>query len=448
MAKKVAVAKKGSRIIRITARNILAFTQSTFEPNGKSMKASGGNGKGKSSFLNLIAAAFGAEEVKTLIRLDRETGEPAESDGEIVVEVASGQTIRRRVTAAGGDTTVIKDPIQGTLEKPASLLKSLAPPLSITPLKFLTATPDKRAKYLLEAMPSKLKGEDVKILEKAKIDLEGLDESTDHLKWLTKRYKEIFDFRQNVNRNVRDKEGTLKTLSNAVPEGNADNIRAQIASFEKTLASLTLSHSAEAKIIDEGIKRGTEAIQEQYNVKLQELLDWKLSQTKAHQEEFGALEKELDEKNRPKISSFQQEIAGMRPRLEQAIKAEQTRSDIALIEAEVLTLKKKSAECSVKLSKMDAVQEALMNRLPVKGLEFRDNGVFLHGMPWDNVNTAGQVEVAFELIPPETSFTLLDDYEHLDPAMQAAIEAKAEERGIQLFVGEVAGYGDLVVDTI
>lgn len=447
MAKKQIV-KKGSRIITITAKNILAFSDSTFRPNGKSMKASGGNGKGKSSFLNLIAAAFGAEEVKTLIRLDRETGEPASESGEIVVEVASGQNIRRRVTAEGGDATTIKDPIQGTLDKPAALLKSIAPPLSIMPLRFLTATPEKRAKYLLEAMPIKLKGDDIKTLEKANIDLDGLDEASDHLRWLTKRYKEIFDFRTNVNRNIRDKEGTLKTLNNAVPDGDADKIKSEIEKGERLLAKTRDEYGASAAALEEGVTSSTAKIQDEYNEKIREIMDEKIAALKVITDDAEKLRTVNRDTYRPRISEIEQSIAGLRPRHEQAIKAQQTREDIALIEGEVKTLEKKSAECSGRLGKIDTVKESLMNRLPVKGLEFRGSEVFISGMPWDNVNTAKQVEIAFDLIPEGTSFTILDDYEHLDPAMQAAIEAKAEERDIQLFVGEVAGYGDLVVDDL
>jgi hypothetical protein len=83
---------------------------------------------------------------------------------------------------------------------------------------------------------------------------------------------------------------------------------------------------------------------------------------------------------------------------------------------------------------MEKLVRGKLESSPVPGLEVADP-VTVDGIEWPNVNLARRVDVVMQLCAMcagKLGFMVLDDCEHLDTAMRAAIEQAIIDGGWQL----------------
>jgi recombinational DNA repair ATPase RecF len=134
------------KINSVTIRNVLGIEQLSFEA-GRFNEISGRNGSGKTSVLQAIIAGIQGGSLATLLR-------DGATEGEIVLDLDDGMSIRRRITDKGATVTVKQGGV--TMPKPQDIINRLADMLSVNPVDFLLADKKERAKVLLETMPIRL----------------------------------------------------------------------------------------------------------------------------------------------------------------------------------------------------------------------------------------------------------------------------------------------------
>ncbi len=428
-----------------------------FQP-GKLVHIRGKNGSGKSSVEDAILTALGLGDTINPIR-------EGETEGKIMLGLSGGLKIRHEFSTMGKNT-VVTDPERGKLKAPATVIKKITDMVAVNPMKLLTADDKTRAKFLVEALDSKLTPEEIEMLTSCGIKTHTLEFQSDHLGWLDGARKEIFTYRTDVNRNIRDNEGEIAGLEEKLP---AKVEVADLAALESELETLRAEYSVqkteyEAKrksvgaTITQEYQPKKDEIDAEYARRLKEIDDWKAGELKVLNEELTAKIDEahqklvsemegVDAEYQPQINDLGAKVATAREQQKQAENYDNQRRYLTEKRGKVEGLKATVETLTQRIDTIDQVKNLLMTRVPVRGLEVRDGEVYIDGFPWKDVNTARRVGAAFDLSDlrmGELRTRLLDDAEHLDPETRLECDRQAIERGIQLFL-TVVDAGDFQV---
>ena len=131
-------------------------------------------------------------------------------------------------------------------------------------------------------------------------------------------------------------------------------------------------------------------------------------------------------------------------------RAEKTREILAAAERDADKAEVDSRALTEALERIDALKASLLEKLPIKGLEIREGVVFVDGLPFERVNSARQIEVAFQvakLRAGKVGLIVADGLERFDEETYRTFEAAAASAGLQFVVGRV-GSGELSVRTM
>lgn len=133
------------KIARLRITNVLGIDEIDIAPKDVNLVA-GSNGQGKSSMLTAIEAAFRTKNIDpTIIR----EGQPK---AEILIELDSGQTVRRTITDRGSDAQVAQG--KTILPKPQTVLNELvgSSALGFSPIEFFSADAKEQRRIFLQAI--------------------------------------------------------------------------------------------------------------------------------------------------------------------------------------------------------------------------------------------------------------------------------------------------------
>ena len=410
------------KVSKIEISNILGITDLMIEP-GKITKISGRNGAGKSSVIAAVQACLKGGSQAELLRNGAEVGE-------IVLVLDNGMKITKSITAEETKVTVSNE--NGKVSKPMDIIKALSDALSVNPVEFLTADPKERADYLLESMPMKVDMDELlKIAGTDPIFMGDLDTSKHALKVLEAVYKSVFNRRQDVNRNLKEKKATVEQLEAGItrPKKTVDEMRAELATIEgegkkhakdlqdkkdKITADL---QAKKLKIQQEAITAEKEAIAE---------YDREIAGLGGYQIQIDATRNEYTEKQR--------EIEG-------AIKAQSAIEVVDKMKTDAERLTAVSEKYTAMIEGLTAYKERLLQNLPISGLEIKDGVIYRNGVDFDTLNTAQQIGIAVELakIRAKTlGLICLDGAERLDSVRFAELEKAISETDLQIIVTKVS----------
>jgi len=198
------------KITRIDIKNYRGIVDLSVEVPPGGAIASGGNARGKSSFLKAITAAIAGQGVgPEAIHLGAD-------QAEILVDM-DALHVRRSITGKGGSLTV-KNTDGSTWSKPQTRLNELFGTAALDALSFFLAEPKERRRILLEALPVTVTPEDVErwapgatsILQRVSLEGHGLEV-------LERLHRIFYDVRKDVNAAAKAARAEADAAANFPP---------------------------------------------------------------------------------------------------------------------------------------------------------------------------------------------------------------------------------------
>lgn len=461
-------------VVEIRLNNIMCFDEKTIRL-GRRTHVTGKNGAGKSTIAESLKSVIGGGSDVTLLRAGSE-------EGEIALLLDDGMEIVKRFTAKGASVTV-KHPVYGKISKPQTVIESLAMIASVNPVAFLSMPEKKRAEFLLDVCPIEVSADEIEtIIAPAGLTLgaDGLADFEGGLDAIAGAREFVYDRRTAVNGVIKEKRGTIAQLGASLPEDRSELDRDISSEIEAKLAErATIVDGAEARIanvsdtwlveLQRRNARKTErleqaaarrhaeirTIEEQIETLRRELavkrseLDAELAQIAS--EEDAARESyinELDGKKQairdealPKVAALDSEIAVLREAERHAERYRLTASQVEQNVADVERLEAESVLFTAAIEGLDALKREKLETLPIPGIEIRDGVIHRDDVPFDRLNTAQRVGIAFDLAilrSGQLPFVFVDGAECLDAESQAELDRRADEAGVQFLTFAVS----------
>lgn len=427
-------------IQKLTISNILGIEHLELDA-GQYNLISGRNGQGKTSILEAIKETLKAGHDATLLRKGAE-------QGEVVLVLDDGTSVRRRVKAEKSDTQVKVD---GKLAaKPVDLLRQLADLTSINPVAFLRAGKKERATVLLETMP--LRADEDKLAELACVQLE-MPEGTHALQVIEAYRKQVYDDRTGTNRAVREKESTINQLQAAMPdapggvEGSEDELREQVNAAAKVRDDKLGKITTKLTGIQETGRETIQSINDKLAADIEALRQAAQKEIEAaratvaeNETKAAAARAKANDDYSAATTPLNAAIAAIVANRDAAAKRQATLETIKRMEQELDDLQQDAARQTEALDAIDEYKGDLLASLPVPGLEVRDGDIYRDGVQFDRLNTAQQVGIAIEIAKlraGKLGVICLDGAELLDEESLQSIKEQAADSGLQLFVSRV-----------
>lgn len=429
------------QIAHIKISNILGIEDMEFSA-GRFNSIEGKNGQGKTSVLEAIKTVVEGVSEATLIRNGAERGE-------VVFLMDDGTEIKHVVGNRAQTTITNRD---GTKQaSPRTAIKALTDALSVNPVEFLRARPKDRVSILLECLP--LKADPVRLEEIAGAAAKVADPNHHALTQIDAIHKSVFDDRTGTNRAIREKQATINQLEQTLPDAAdmpIDNIEeleqkaveldakrdAENLRIDTKLAELRTAHQAK---IDEHQAK-VDDLQKQIEVERQHIVteraNFAETERRAEAQRQIGLKQHTDAK-----TPIANQIAVIRSNRDAATRAKVTRENIEAMGVDLKDLEADAERMSMALIALEAYKSELLATLPIAGLEVKAGEIFRHGVVYDRLNRAQQVDIAFQIAILRAggmNIICVDELESLDSESYEAFRESALKSGAQLFVTRVA----------
>lgn len=413
------------KIQSVEITNILGTEHARFAP-GSLTVIQGHNGSGKSSIIDALLSVFEGGHDPGLLRRGAKKGQT-------ILTLDDGTTIAKTVTAKGS-TVEILDAAGHIVPAPQKFINGLAESLKVDPARLLLAKPKDLLAVLLEVMPIAFDPEEVmqacggRPVPNKTLDLDGLAAVR----------KQIYDERAVANKAARDAEGTVTSLRRSLPEqdekdwgAEAKTLRADVAAGEKAVAASKASYESETRAALQDIRSALDdeiaALRAKHDRKVAEINGL-----------CGERLKQLDADAAPYLDDLKARAATAQERAAAQQKAAGIRESIDTFDRKIRESNIASDRLSEAIEALDKLKAAKLESLPIPGLEVSEGKPYLDGVPWEHVNTARQVETAFQIWDLWAApFGLLDNAEHFDPETWEAFTAYCLASGRQVIAARV-----------
>ena len=422
--------------------NILGIDHLEFSPEGFT-QITGPNGQGKTSVLEAIKAATGQGHDATLLRKGADKGE-------VVLVLDDGTEIQQRVTATRTTRDVVRDGKK--VPKPGDAIKALTDALAVNPVEFLTARPKDRVQVLLESMPIELDTQKLSTISGVPVSAHP---STHALAVIEHVRQQVYDDRTGTNRAVKEKDATINQLRLAMPaapggvEGDEDSLRAQLeqarvtrdteqARIDTKLASIRADSVARTQTLKDEARAKIEAIQAELAATI-EAERTTLADTEA---KASRVRSKAGQTYQDAATPLEAAIAAIVTNRDAAARRRATLDTIQTMETDLAELKQDAERQTTALDGIDKYKHELLNSLPIPGLEVRDGEIYRDGIPFDRLNTAQRVGIAFEIAKiraGELKVICVDGIECLDNQNYNALTEQFSDSDFQIFVTRVDG---------
>lgn len=485
------------RVTSITVRDVLGARELAIEP-GRITRLEGRNGSGKSSVLLALQAALGRGALAKLARVDPGGAETEpevvlalEGDGEgyRVERTADQVRVRRRV----GDTAGLED-----VPRPQEFLAGLFDAAAASPVRFLAAPDKERALLLLEALPLKFDRQQlVAEMAIAAAELPELPGGLHPLEELTLIRDAVFRQRTGVNRDAKGKaaaaEQTRRNAPAAVPEDvsvAASKLEASTSLVAIELARQdaeadgrereTIAHAEAAARLEEErlageFKAWAAKTRREHDARAAEL---RAEVERRIGEDLARVERELEDRRtadeaeldqvasavavatenarrgraaarqataerRAGLQADRERLATLRAQAEASTKARALHDQAEQSDREAEQLELEGARLTAALEALDTYRRRLAEDLPIEGLTIEDKAIRVHGIPFEQLNTAQRVRIAVQVAclrakAQRLPVVFVDGAEALDAEHFDALVAELKAAGVQAFLAAVA----------
>jgi energy-coupling factor transporter ATP-binding protein EcfA2 len=472
-----------SRVKHIRVRNVLGIADLEVEPGNVTL-IEGGNGRGKTSFVEALLTLVGSGYDATLVR-------EGADQAEVVIVLDDETKISKRIRKNGGGDTKVSHPDFGNVGAPQSFLSGITDALSYNPVAFLTAKDRTRA--LLEALPMSIQKADIDAaVAGTSLQLFEHGIGTKHaLEVIDGVRKQVYDERTAVNRTVRDKQKTAEGLRAAVPDDftDAGEIERQLkdargaqrdaeAELQRKLGAVDAEIERELASGLERLRSAQGAVRQAAKDEAQPVIDAvneKRAQVEAlrleivslmenvtvieHKAELAIAELPTEQEistgvradaqprkeavvvaERPRVNELAQAVTRFEEQLRTAGSHATARKIMEDAQAEADQAKEQSDALSAALERLDGLKDRLSAQIPIDGVTVQDGEVYVDGHPFARVNRARQVRVAVELArirAGKLPLVCVDGLECLEREAFDAFVTELQQADLQAFVTRV-----------
>ena len=454
---------------KITIKNLFGIRETTLD--GKSVEISGPKGSGKTSVLDAIRYAL-------TNRSDRDyIVHQGADEGEIIIETNTGLSIdRKALPAKSAGTVKVRD---GSMlqTRPAEFLAQIFTPLQLDPVKFTQLSRQEKNREILNLIEFQW---DMNWIKEQFGEIpQGVDYGQHILEVLNDIQAEngiYFQSRQNINRDIRNKQAFIADIAKDIPSGydydrwnnypsgekyrELERLREQNSRIERAkafrsgydakLRGLEAQRDMDLAAIDSDIARE--------RASLTGTMERLKAELKATEEKLSGMEQRRQEKADVVQSKYETaaaklekdmgvaaDYAGREPvdttALSQELDtAEEMRKHLneyqrmVAMQAELEDLTEQSSEFTRKIELARELPAKILEtaKIPVEGLTVENGVPLIRGLPISNLSDGELLELCVDISvskPGQLQIILVDGAERLDTG-----DLTLTINGIQLLV--------------
>ncbi|WP_350351916.1 ATP-binding protein [Microbacterium sp. A8/3-1] len=388
---------------RFSVTDYKGVRQIDLSPSGSLVVIAGGNGAGKSSFIDAITELFDPKGSKLTPKPIREGADEARAE---YVDEALQLRISRVWKKNGTAGTLQVEALDGAkYSRPSDVVAGLLGGAIFDPVEFLNLDERRQRDALL-----------------AKVDL-PFDLDT-----LGREKAGAEQRRLEAGRELKRLQGALDSLPKP-----ADDAPAEEVASATILAELDEAQSAVRTA--ESIRREYDTLGYQYDELTRQHNEIMQRREQIGQQQEAALARLNALPATPEIEPIQERLRNL-DEINQAVRErkayERTAADLAA--ASHLHEGAQTALDEIEKTKRDGLAKA---KFPVDGLSVDEDGVTFDGVPFGQVNSAMRRRVAFAIATsgdPKLKLVIVKDGDLLDADSVAAIREIAEERGYMVLM--------------
>lgn len=390
-----------------TVENFKGVREITLSPEGSLVVVAGGNGAGKSSFIDAFVELFDPKGTRLTPKPIRD-GE-IKARAEFVDDELNVRIVRTWTKDDAGKLEVFA--LDGAkYSKPADVVAKLTGGLIFDPVAFLNLDEKKQREALL-----------------AKVDLPF------DLAAVEREKAGAAERRLEAGRDVKRLQGTLASLPKPAPGAPTEEVSGAAVLAELDQAQ---RHNAEvqrsAALVDEMVAR-----QDSIRGRIAQL-QREIAEADAELEQVQARGQEAARANQEPLI----DLAPLRAKLaavDETNAAVRAARDHGKVQTELAAALAAQQGAQNDLDDIDEQKRAGLASaaFPVDGLSVDDSGVTFEGIPFTQVNSAMRRRVAFAIATagnPDLRLVIVKDGDLLDGDSLTAIQSLAEERGYTVLV--------------
>lgn len=456
---------------KIVIKNLYGIKETTL--NGKSVEISGPKGAGKTSVLDAIRFALTNRSERDFI-VHQGTDE-----GEIIIETTSGLTIDRKIGAAKPSSVKVRD---GSMlqTRPAEFLSKIFTPLQLNPVEFCQLSRQEKNRVILSLVEFDW---DMNWIREQFGEIpQGVDYSKHILEVLNDIQAEngvYFQSRQNINRDIRNKQAFISDIARDIPTGydydhwntfpisekyrELERLREQNgiierakafqASYDAKLRGLAGTRDTELAAIDRDISQERERLSGTIERLKAEICSAEeklvgLEQRKMERADVVRANYEAAVAKLGKDVGIAQQYADKEPADISALASEVDTAEamrkhlneyqrMISMQAEVQNLTGQSAELTRKIELARELPSLILaeSKIPVEGLTVKNGVPLINGLPISNLSDGEVLSLCVDITisrPGQLRIILIDGAERLDKTSRDALYKKCLDAGVQL----------------
>lgn len=472
---------------KIRIRNLFGITET--ELDGRSVELTGGNGVGKTSVIDALRYALTNKSERNIIVRQ------GEKEGEILIETDTGLSIDRKKRTEQSDYKSVKENGREIMG-PENFLRQLFTPLQLDPVAFTLMDEKSKNRAILDLIEfdwdlnyiREKFGEVPAWVNYEQNILEVLsDMQSENGEW--------FKERQNVNRDIRNKQAFIEDIAKDIP----DNYQAE--KWEAYDLGASYKKLEQMKELNSRIERA-KLFRSSYDSKLRKLeADKMIEVTSAEKAIATERETLLSDIERMKalIQSNEEKLKGLSAILDdkkalaesrfneaktkldadmsvadeymdkQPVDCTELQSEVSIAEdmkrhlneyqrmkamqTELEQLKSKSDEYTRKIELARTLPGTILEtaKLPIEGLTVEDGIPLIHGLPVANLSEGEQLSLCVDVAiskPNGLQIILIDGTEKLSSENREKLYSKCHDKGIQFIATRTTDSAEMEVHYI
>lgn len=445
-------------VLGFEAKNVLGIKHLAIQP-GRVTVIRGRNGAGKTSAIEAMRAAIGGGNLANLARVENGVAQ----DPEIVLLLGEpGQPERLRVTKTAKGIKV-KERVENSaafqdVRSPQAFIDALSDGRSSNPVAFLTARDRELVSLVLEAIPLRMDRAafdeivgDAAPLIAGRSSLQALHP----LEEIGATAEAIFNARTGVNRDAKNAAAAADRLRRSTPalilgaetRQQRDALTFRAAELRDVLAGDRARISADMASDIRAAEAEREAAKERAGAVYRAAMaaaDQAFEKAKADATNTAADERANLAEEQSELDALEAKVAELGRAIEQAARDQALADEAAKEERRAAAYQAQADKLTATLSALEAFRATLAENLPIRGLEIRDGGIYLDGVPHHQANTARRVEMAVDVALARSAGTrlrliLVDGMEALDSETFEALADRLQAiPDAQIILGRVA----------